>query len=96
MDSTHSNAGSSVCTGTGTAKGIVNSPTQEFTMDAVTKQVICSNASAGTGTATGIVNLPTQEFTMNTLMKQTIISHPKYASLFSGIGHFSAVLYTLL
>ena len=25
---------------------------------------------------------------MDTLMKQAIISHPKYASLFSGIGHF--------
>ena len=25
---------------------------------------------------------------MDTLMKQAIINHPKYASLFSGIGHF--------
>ena len=56
VDSIHSNAGSTLHTGTGTASGIVNSPTQEFTID--------------------------------TLMKQAIFSHPKYASLFSGIGHF--------
>ena len=52
----------------------------------MTQQVIHSNADTGTGT--GIVNSLTQEFTMNTLMKQAIISHPKYASFFSGIGHF--------
>ena len=91
VDSIHSNAGLTV--GTGTARGIVNSPTQEFTMDAMTKHVIHSDASTDTGTATGIVNSPTREFTMDTLTKQANISHPKYASLFSGIG---AVLYTLL
>ena len=80
LDSIHSNAGSAVYT------GIVNSPTQEFTMDTMTQQVICSNANTGTGT--GIVNLPTREFTMNTLTKQAIIIHLKYASLFSGIGQF--------
>ena len=53
-------------------------------MDTLTKQVTHSNANTGTG----IVNSPTQEFTLDTLMKQAIISHPKYASLFSGIGHF--------
>ena len=78
MDSIHSNAGSTVCTGTGTARGIVNFPTQEFTMNAVTKQVVHSNASTGTGTATGIINSPSEEFTMDTLMKQAIIGHPKY------------------
>ena len=59
-------------------------------MGALTKQVIHSNANLviPTGTGTSIVNFPTQEFTMDTLMKQAIISHPKYASLFSGIGHF--------
>ena len=41
-----------------------------------------------TGTGSGIVNALTQEFTMNTLTKQAILSHPKYASPFSGIGHF--------
>ena len=86
VDSIHSNAGSTVHTGTGTTRGIVNSPTQEFTMDTMTQQVIRSNANTDTGT--GIVNSPTQEFTMDTLTKQAIFSHPKYASLFSGIGHF--------
>ena len=88
VDSIHSNADSTVCTGT--ARGIVNSSNQEFTMDALTKHVIHSNANSviPTGTGTGIVNSSTQEFTMDTLMKQAIISHFKYASLFSGIGHF--------
>ena len=36
VDSIHSNAGSAVCTGKGTTRGIVNSPTQEFTMDTTT------------------------------------------------------------
>ena len=40
------------------------------------------------GTDTGIVNLSTWEFTMHTLAKQAIINHPKYVSLFSGIGSF--------
>ena len=72
------------------SKGIVNSTTQEFTVDVLTKQVIHPNANSVTpkGTGTGIVNSTTWEFTMDTLMKQAIINHPKYASLFSGIGHF--------
>ena len=47
-----------------------------------------SNANSTVCTSTGIVNSTTQEFTMDTLTKQAIINHPKYASLFSGIGHF--------
>ena len=43
VDSIHSNAGLTVCTGTGTATGIVDSPTQEFTMDTLTKQAIISH-----------------------------------------------------
>ena len=58
VDSIHSNAGSTLHTGT------------------------------GTGTGMGIVNLSTQEFTMDTLTKQAIVSHSKYVSLFSEIGHF--------
>ena len=54
MDSIHSNANSTVCTGTGTC----------------------------------IVNSTPREFTLGTLTKQAIINHPKYAHLFSGIGHF--------
>ena len=52
---------------------------------------IHSNAdlTVHTGTGSGIVNSSTQEFTMNTLTKQAILSHPKYVSLFSGIGHLS-------
>ena len=49
---------------------------------------IHSNANSTVHTGTGIVNSTAQEFTMDTLMKQAIINHPKYASLFSGIGHF--------
>ena len=47
-----------------------------------------SNSTVHTGTGTGIVNSSSWEFTMDTLTKQAIIYHPKYASLFSGIGHF--------
>ena len=47
-----------------------------------------ADSTVHTGTARGIVNSTTQEFTMDTLTKQAIINHPKYASLFSGIGHF--------
>ena len=86
VDSIHPNANSTVCTGTG--RGIVNSTPQEFTMDTLTKQAIHSNANSTIHTGTGIVNSLTWEFTMDTLMKQAIINHPKYASLFSGIGHF--------
>ena len=39
-------------------------------------------------TGTGTVNSTPWEFTMGTLTKQAIINHPKYAHLFSGIGHF--------
>ena len=51
---------------------------------------IHSNASSTvrTGTGTGIVNSTPWEFTMSTLTKQAIINHPKYARLFSGVGHF--------
>ena len=38
------------------SKGIVNSTTREFTVDASTKQVIHSNANSVTHTGTGIVN----------------------------------------
>ena len=44
--------------------------------------------NANSTVCTGTVNSTTQEFTMDTLAKQAIINHPKYASLFSGIGHF--------
>ena len=54
VDSIHSNANSAVHTGTG--RGIVNSSTQEFTMDTSTKQVICSNANSIIPTGTDIVN----------------------------------------
>ena len=47
-----------------------------------------ADSTVHTGTARGIVNFTTQEFTMDTLTKQAIINHPKYASFFSGIGHF--------
>ena len=47
-----------------------------------------ANSTICTGTGRGIVNWSPQEFTMDTLMKQAIINHPKYVSLFSGIGHF--------
>ena len=53
VDSKHSNADSTVHTGT--VRGIVNSPDWEFTMDALTQKVIHSNANTGTG----IVNSPT-------------------------------------
>ena len=43
LDSIHSNANSTVCSGT--ARGIVNLSNWEFTMDALTKQVIHSNAN---------------------------------------------------
>ena len=49
---------------------------------------IHSNANSTVCTGTGIVNSTTREFAMGTLMKQAIINHPKYASLFSGVGHF--------
>ena len=57
VDPMYSNAYSTVCTGT--ARGIVNSTTREFTMDALTKQVIHSNANSVTHTGTDIVNSPT-------------------------------------
>ena len=41
VDSIHSNANSTVCTGTGT--GIVNSTPQEFTMGTLTKQAIINH-----------------------------------------------------
>ena len=47
-----------------------------------------STVCRGTGTGTDIVNSTPKEFTMGTLTKQAIINHPKYAHLFSGIGHF--------
>ena len=47
-----------------------------------------ANSTVHTGTGTGIVNSTPWEFTMGTLTKQAIINHPKYAHLFSGIGHF--------
>ena len=86
VDSIHPNAYSTVCTGTG--RGIVNSTPWEFTMDTSTKQAIHSNANSAIHTGTNTVNSTTQEFTMGTLTKQAIINHPKYVSLFSGIGHF--------
>ena len=46
------------------------------------------NANSTVCTGAGTVNSTTQEFTMDTLTKQAIINHPKYASLFSGIGCF--------
>ena len=51
---------------------------------------IHSNANSTVHTVMGkdTVNSTPQEFTMGTLTKQAIINHPKYASLFSGIGHF--------
>ena len=47
-----------------------------------------ANSTVHTGTGKGIVNSTAYKFTMDMLMKQAIINHPKYASLFSGIGHF--------
>ena len=47
-----------------------------------------ANSIVHTGTGKDIVNSTPQEFTMGTLTKQAIINHPKYAHLFSGIGHF--------
>ena len=66
------------------SKSIVNSTTREFTVDALTKQVIHSNVKLVTpkGTGTGIVNSPTQEFNMGILMKEAIINHPRHVSLF--------------
>ena len=55
VDSMYSNANSTVQTG----KNIVNSTSQEFTMDALTKQAIHSNGNSAIHTGTGIVNLPT-------------------------------------
>ena len=49
---------------------------------------IHSNANSTVHTGTDTVNSTTQEFAMGTLTKQVIINHPKYAHLFSGIGHF--------
>ena len=49
---------------------------------------IHSNANSTVCTGTDTVNSTSQEFTMGTLTKQAIINHPKYAHLFSGIGHF--------
>ena len=47
-----------------------------------------TNSTVCTGTGTDTVNSTPWEFTMGTLMKQAIINHPKYAHLFSVIGHF--------
>ena len=47
-----------------------------------------ADSTVHTSTGSGIVNSLTQEFTVNTLTKQAILSHPRYASLFSGIGSF--------
>ena len=52
-----------------------------------TKPAIDNHSTIHTG-HTDIVNSTPEEFTLDTLMKQTIINHPKYAHLFSGIGHF--------
>ena len=49
---------------------------------------IHSNANSTVHTGTDTVNSTLWEFTMCTLTKQAIINHPKYAHLFSGIGHF--------
>ena len=43
------------------------------------------NSNSSSANHTGKVNAT---FTMGTLTKQAIINHPKYAHLFSGIGHF--------
>ena len=43
------------------------------------------NSNSSSANHTGKVN---STFTMGTLTKQAIINHPKYAHLFSGIGHF--------
>ena len=47
-----------------------------------------STVCTDTGKETVNSTSTTQEFTIDTLTKQAIINHPKYASLFSGIGHF--------
>ena len=47
-----------------------------------------ANSTVFTGTGTVIVNSTPWEFTMGTLTKQAIVNHPKYAHLFSGVGHF--------
>ena len=49
---------------------------------------IRSNANSTVHTGTDTVNSTPWEFTVGTLTKQAIINHPKYARLFSGIGHF--------
>ena len=49
---------------------------------------IHSNTNSTVHTGTDTVNSTPQEFTMGTLTKQAIINHPKYAHIFSGIGHF--------
>ena len=46
------------------------------------------SVNSSSASHTGKVNSTPREFTMGTLTKQTIINHPKYAHLFSGIGHF--------
>ena len=48
---------------------------------------IQSNANPTIHTCTGKVNSTSKEFTLGTLKKQAIVNHPKYAHLFSGIGH---------
>ena len=45
------------------------------------------NSNSSSANHTGKVNV-NSTFTWGTLTKQTIINHPKYAHLFSGIGHF--------
>ena len=47
-----------------------------------------ANSTVHTGAGKNTANSTPQEFTMGTLTKQAIINHPKYACLFSGIGHF--------
>ena len=45
------------------------------------------NSNSSSANHTGKVNV-NSTLTLGTLTKQTIINHPKYAHLFSGIGHF--------
>ena len=54
----------------------------------LTNSVDSIHSNVNSAKHTDRVNSTLWEFTMGTLTKQAIINHPKYAHLFSGIGHF--------
>ena len=82
IDSVNSNSSSANHTGK------VNST---FTLGPLTKpdlNIDSVNSNSSSANHTSKVNSTPREFILGTLTKQTIINHPKYAHLFSGIGHF--------